>query len=81
MPDFEGSAWWAVMAPRGVPGGTVTSLNREIDKALALPDSRKRLAALDVEPGGGSPAEVGAYLQSERAKWAAVVKDAGIVGE
>jgi tripartite-type tricarboxylate transporter receptor subunit TctC len=39
---------------------------------------RKRLAALDAEPAGGSVGEFTAFLKSERVKWSAVVRDAGI---
>ena len=78
MPDFEGSAWWAVMTRAGVPVKIVARLNTEINEILRLPKIRERLAAMDVEPDGGSVAELAAHLRSERAKWAAVIKDAGI---
>lgn len=79
MPDFEGSAWWAVMTRAGVPAQIVARLNREINGILLLPQIRERLMTLDVEPAGGSIAELGMYLRAERAKWAAVIKDAGII--
>ncbi len=78
MPDFEGSAWWAVITRAGVPPKIVARLNQEINGILLLPQIRERLATLDVEPAGGSIAELGVYLRAERAKWAAVIKDAGI---
>ena len=81
LPDFEGSAWWAVMTRAGVPSQIVTRLNGEINRILRSPQLKERLAVLDVEPVGGSPGELATYLNSERAKWAKVIKDAGIVVE
>lgn len=78
MPDFEGSAWWAVMTRAGVPSKIVARLNTEINGILQLPKMRERLATLDVEAAGGSVAELGVYLRSERAKWEAVIKEARI---
>ena len=81
MAEFEGSAWWAVMTRAGVPVAVVTRLNREINRIIESPEVQKRLAALDVEAARSAPLEVAAYLKSERAKWAAVIKEARIALE
>ena len=81
MPDFEGSAWWAIMTRAGVPSAVITRLNREINQIIESPDVQKRLASLDVEAASSTPAEAAAYIKSERSKWAAVIKDAGIATE
>jgi tripartite-type tricarboxylate transporter receptor subunit TctC len=77
VPGFEVSSWFGVVAPAGTPPAIVERLNREIVRALAMPDTRERLASLGAEPVGNTAAEFGAYIKSELVKWAAVVKASG----
>ena len=56
----------------------IALLNREIEKAVALPDVRQRLDALGFEPAAIKLADSTAKLRSESAKWAKVVQAAGI---
>jgi tripartite-type tricarboxylate transporter receptor subunit TctC len=56
-------------------------VNGEIVKILAVPEMHKRLVALGFEPVGNSPAEFAAYIKAEIAKWAKVIKAAGIKAE
>jgi tripartite-type tricarboxylate transporter receptor subunit TctC len=51
--------------------------NAEVMKALADPEVRARLAAQGAEPLGSTPEQYGAYLRSEVARWAKVVKATG----
>jgi tripartite-type tricarboxylate transporter receptor subunit TctC len=59
----------------------VDRLNAEVVKAIASPDLRQRLVSQGADPVTSSPAEFAAYLQSEIAKWAKVVKAAGVQPE
>ena len=56
----------------------VTRLNREIVKILRLPDVRERLAGQGAEPVGNTPEEYAVLLKADLARWAKVVKTAGI---
>ena len=78
VPGFEASLWYGLLAPAGTPRGIVTRLHDVTVKALQLRDVVERLSSQGVEPIGGSPQELAAFLKSETAKWARVVKQAGI---
>jgi len=70
--------WTSIMVPKGTPQEAVQWLNTEVNKVLSLPDTRRRLADLGAEPGGGTPQQVGAYYVAEREKWAPIIRDAKI---
>jgi tripartite-type tricarboxylate transporter receptor subunit TctC len=70
--------WWGVMAPAGVPRPVVERLRNEIVKALAAADIRERFAGLAVEPRSSTPEQFRALLETDVARWAKIVKEAGI---
>jgi len=76
--DFEVVSWFGVWAPAKTPKATVERLNREIVNALNTPDVRKALAARDFQPVGSSPEQFAAFVKAEVAKYARLVKQAGI---
>ena len=78
FPDYEVTAWWAVLAPRGTPDHIVRKLNDEINRALRLPAVRKPLQAQGIEPKGGTSAAAASFIAQEIEKWRAVVASAGI---
>ncbi len=80
-PGFEASAWYGVLAPAGTPKPVVTRLNAEILRALKLPEVKERLENVGFEIVGGTPEAFGAYIKSEIAKWAKVVKASGVKAE
>jgi tripartite-type tricarboxylate transporter receptor subunit TctC len=67
-----------VLAPAGTPRDVITRLNTEINKILASPEVREKLEKTGVLPGAGSPEDTLAFLKSEIARNAKVVKAAGI---
>jgi tripartite-type tricarboxylate transporter receptor subunit TctC len=76
IPGFGVTAWFGLVTRAGTPKPIVDKLNREILRALQLPDTRKRLAALGSELGTLSPEEFGEFLRNETEKWARVIKTA-----
>jgi len=78
LPGYESIAWWGVMAPAAVPMSVVSTLNRTIVKSLNATETRERLATEGVEVAGTTPAQFGDFLKRETAKWAQVIKTAGI---
>jgi tripartite-type tricarboxylate transporter receptor subunit TctC len=68
-----------------VPAATareiVTRLHTEMVKVLRLPEIRERLTAQGTDPVGNSTEEFGAFMKSETAKWAKVIKEADIRAE
>ena len=81
LPGYEVYEWNAVFAPTGVPADIIDRMQREIVKALALPDVRERLAGLGAEVSGGSPAELESFRRSEFTKWAAIIRRAGLMAD
>ena len=77
LPNFEMSAWQGIVAPAGTPAPIIERLNSELNKVVASPDVRAKLAAQGTEPLGGTSAQYAAYIKSELTRWAQVVKDAG----
>jgi tripartite-type tricarboxylate transporter receptor subunit TctC len=81
VPHFEASGLLGVGAPRNTPAEIVSKLNREINAGLADPKVNARLASLGGTPLPGSPSDFGKLIASETAKWAKVIKFAGIKAE
>ncbi len=81
LKGYETSTWGGLLAPAGTPKDVIAKLNAEVVKALASPDVREKLAAAGIEPGGGTPALFGTFIQAEMVRWAKVAKDAGIQPE
>ena len=78
LPDFIASAWFAVMAPPGTPAAVVTRLNTATNDVLKMPDVRERFLAQGAEAIGGTPAELAAFLNAERARWKKVIDTANV---
>jgi len=78
-PGFEASVWMAVMAPAATPIDAIRRLNAELVRIIRDPALRKSLWDRQwIDPVGSSPEEVTAVIRAESAKWARIVKDAGI---
>jgi tripartite-type tricarboxylate transporter receptor subunit TctC len=77
-PDIEGEVWLAVIVPARTPKEIIALLHGEIVKIIALPDMKERMATLGFVPVGSSPEECAAYFRTEAAKWAKVIREAGI---
>ena len=78
VPGYEVTSWNAILAPAGTPKDIITKLNTEINKIIVMPDMKQRLIDNGFEPVGGTPEKAADKIHSEIAKWAPVVKAAGI---
>ena len=77
-PRIAVALWYGIEAPAGTPRPVVEKLNHEINRALEAPDARERLLMQGADPTPGSPEAFAAFMQQEMAKWAPVVKQAGV---
>ncbi|MDH3288688.1 MAG: tripartite tricarboxylate transporter substrate binding protein [Betaproteobacteria bacterium] len=78
---YEGltiSIWYGIYAPAGTPRSIVMRLNEEITKALQSPTLKKRLVNLGIQPWPGSPEDLASLVSSEKKRFAALIKAAGI---
>lgn len=78
LPGYELSPWFGVVAPAGVPKDLVRKLNGVIGASLKSSDVVQRLGALGYEPLGGTPEQFAATIKADIAKYAKIVKAAGI---
>jgi tripartite-type tricarboxylate transporter receptor subunit TctC len=78
VPGYEAGGWYGIGVPRNVPAEIVDKLNSDINASLADPKLKTRLADLGYATLGSSPAAFGNMIAQEIAKWAKVLKFAGI---
>jgi tripartite-type tricarboxylate transporter receptor subunit TctC len=70
----EGGTFFALLGPAKLPQHIVTTLNREINKVLQMPEVRERLAAIGVEQVGGTPEVLATTIRDEVQKWSRLVQ-------
>ena len=81
VPGYQAQGWFGLLAPKATPLAVIARLHDDVAKVLAMPDVRKDLVAKGADPGDMSAVEFGRFIAEEQAKWAKLVKDAGIVME
>jgi len=81
VPGFGVTVWFGVLAPAGVPRDIIQRLNAETTRIIGSPEVTDRFLKLGVEPRPGTPEQFGDMVKSEVARWAKVIKDAGIRAE
>jgi tripartite-type tricarboxylate transporter receptor subunit TctC len=78
VPGYEYYTWFGLWAPERTPRQIVEKLHAEVQKALADPTVQQRIADTAGEPSDMGLAEIDPFVKAEIAKWAEVVKRAGI---
>jgi tripartite-type tricarboxylate transporter receptor subunit TctC len=78
VPGYEVSVWYGISGPKGIPAEIVTKLNTAVNAVLAKPELKERFHQLGGEVMPMSPAAFGKLVADETAKWAKVVKSAGL---
>ena len=76
-PDFDVRGWFGVVAPAGTPKAIVDKYNATIKAMLAREDTQARLLTMGLDSLTSTPEEFAAFIKSEVAKWAPVVKASG----
>ena len=77
VPGYEAYTWFAMYFPAGTPAEIVARMNREATKILASDDIKKKFGEFGAEPVGGTPEQLAAFMASETAKWARVIRESG----
>jgi tripartite-type tricarboxylate transporter receptor subunit TctC len=78
MPELMIENWYGMIAPAGTPPAIVAELNRITTSALADPAVKAKLAEQGLTTVGNTPEQFRAFIASETAKWAKVIKDSGV---
>jgi tripartite-type tricarboxylate transporter receptor subunit TctC len=81
MADVQAENWYGMVAPAGTPAPIVAKLNEIAAEAMRDPGVKEKLAIQGAELIGDSPEHFHAFLESEIARWAKVIKDAGVTTE
>ena len=77
----ESDTWNALSAPPKTPAPIIAKLNAAANKAMQAPDLLDRYQKLSATPGGGTPAEIAAFIKNETRRWGEVIRAAGIQPE
>ena len=81
VPDFDASAWVAILAPANTPRAVVEKLNRELNATLSDPAIVEKLVTLGIVAAPGTPEAFGERMRNDFAKYGKVVRDANIHAE
>ena len=77
VPGYEATAWFGIGMPKDTPREIIDKVNAEVNRALADPKMREKLAALGGKPIAGTPEDFGKVIAAETEKWAPIVKASG----
>ena len=81
IPGYDASSSYAIFAPAKTPAAIVNRLSQAAAQFLRTPEAKEKLAAVGSEPVGSSPQELAAHMKTDIARWAKVIREAGIRGE
>jgi len=81
LPGYEYSVYNALLGPAGMPREVVNKLQAEVAKASRSPDVLQKFAELGITVNASTPAELADYMKAETAKWAKIIRAAGIKPE
>ena len=77
LPGYEVAAWFGLLAPRGTPLDVISLLNTDVLKVLGKKEVGDALSRHGINPGGSSPAQFGALINEEMARWSRSVRASG----
>jgi len=81
LPGFSSATWMGIAAPPKTPRDIIERLSADIAEAIRSPEVRRRFEDLSAEPVGSDPAATARFMAEDGARWAAVIKAAGVTLE
>jgi tripartite-type tricarboxylate transporter receptor subunit TctC len=78
VPDLRVDTWNAIAAPPKTPKPIIAKINAAMNEIFALPEIRERLATMSMQPAGGTPADMAAFVKAETKRWGDVIRAANI---
>ena len=81
VPDLRVDTWNAIAAPPKTPKPIIAKINAAMNEIFALPEIRERLATMSMQPAGGTPADMAAFVKAETQRWGEVIRAANITIE
>jgi tripartite-type tricarboxylate transporter receptor subunit TctC len=80
-PDFDVDFWYGLLAPAATPSEIIARLNQDITQVLNAPEMRETLSSQGLEPVTGTPEQFAELIRTDLARWANVIKTAGVTAE
>jgi len=80
-PGFEASGWLGLLFPAKTPDAIVERMHKEAVAVINLPEVRKQLEDVGLDPSPSTPQAFRAYMKAEYAKWGKLIREAGIKAE
>jgi tripartite-type tricarboxylate transporter receptor subunit TctC len=81
LAGYEAVGWFGLLAPAATPRPLVERLSADSNRVLAERDVRSRMSALGADPSGNTPEEFARFIRDDQAKWAKLMREAGIKPE
>src|SRR2546425_1086630 len=81
LPGYEAVGWFGLLAPAATPKPVVDKLSADANHVLADSEVRTRMQALGADPSGNTPEEFARFIREDQAKWAKLMREAGIKPE
>jgi tripartite-type tricarboxylate transporter receptor subunit TctC len=81
LPGYEAVGWFGLLAPAATPKSTVEKLSADANRVLADQEIRTRMQSVGADPSGNSPEEFARFIRDDQAKWAKLMREAGIKPE
>jgi tripartite-type tricarboxylate transporter receptor subunit TctC len=81
LPGYEAVGWFGLLAPVATPKSIVDKLSADSNGVLADREVRGRMQALGADPSGNTPDEFARFIRADQAKWAKLMREAGIKPE
>jgi tripartite-type tricarboxylate transporter receptor subunit TctC len=78
LPGYAAVGWFGLLAPAATPRPLVERLSADANRVLADREVRSRMAALGADPSGNTPEEFARFIRDDQAKWAKLMREAGI---
>jgi tripartite-type tricarboxylate transporter receptor subunit TctC len=78
VPDFDVQSWQGVCAPAGTPAAVLQKIHEDFHAVMRIPEVRERMSELMMPPAPTSAEAFDKFIRAEIARWAKVIKDAGI---
>jgi tripartite-type tricarboxylate transporter receptor subunit TctC len=78
---YEAVGWFGLLAPAATPKGIVEKLSADCNKVLSDSETRKRMQNVGADPAGNTPDEFARFIRDDQAKWAKLMREAGIKPE
>jgi tripartite-type tricarboxylate transporter receptor subunit TctC len=81
LPGFDAQSWTGMVAPAGTPRPIIDKLHDALTRSLQSPEVRARLGEQGVEIVASTPAEFGAWIAREHARWGKIIKEQNVTVE